>query len=131
MISKYLFNSRVSVSRPRVEVSDGILTTSWFDVDGMEEVPCRLEVGFFRPGKDFPLPAQAGRSPDRVAVYWVAAGTDFRPGDYIRCVSGPITGSTWQIRTVPDAASGMRYLHHLEGQAVEVPGSVVAGSRVG
>lgn len=115
--------SRVRVKRPRVTMQDGILTTSWSPVSGMSDVPCRLEVGLYRPGKDQPLPIQAGRAPDRVAVYWVAPGTDFRPGDHLECVSGPVRG-VWEIKSFPDAAVGMRNLHHLEGQAVEVPGAM-------
>lgn len=129
-IGAHLMPSRVCVSRPQATMQDGILTTAWRDVPGLEEVPIRLEVGFFRPGKDFPLPPQAGRTPDRVSTYWVAAGTDLRPGDHIQCISGPVTG-TWQIRVAPDVTTGMSRLHHLEGQCVEVPPSVLAGVHSG
>jgi hypothetical protein len=128
MIGIHLMPSRVKVSRPLVSMQDGILTTAWRDVAGLEEVPIRLEVGFFRPGKDFPMPPQAGRTPDRVATYWVSPDIDLRPGDHIECVSGPVTG-TWQIRVAPDVSTSMSRLHHLEGQAVELPPSVAAGVR--
>jgi hypothetical protein len=120
--------SRVRVLRPRVSTEDGILSTSWSAVSGMESLMCRLEVGLFRPGKDQPLPIQAGRAPDRVAVVWVAPDTDLRPGDHLECVGGPVKG-TWEMRTTLDAAVAMNRLHHLEGQVVELPPSVVAGSQ--
>lgn len=123
MIGTHLMPSRVRVKRPQTSLQDGVLSTSWIAVSGMYSIPCRLEVGLYRPGKDQPLPAQAGRAPDRVAVYWVAPGTDFRPGDHLECVAGPVTG-VWEVRTFPDAAVGMRNLHHLEGQVVEVPGAM-------
>lgn len=128
MIGAHLLPSRVRVKRPRSSMQDGILTTSWVSVSDLTAVPCRLEVGLYRPGKDQPLPAQAGRAPDRVAVYWVAPGTDFRPGDHLECVSGPVVG-TWEVRTFPDAATGMIHLHHLEGQVVEVPGSMAVSGQ--
>lgn len=100
---------------------DGVLTTTFETVAGMEEIPTRLEVGYYRPGKDVPLPPQAGRAPDRVATYWVDPGTDLRPGDHLEYVSGPVPG-TWQVRTYPDRALAMVALHHLEGQCVEAVG---------
>lgn len=118
--------SRVRVSRPHSTMQDGILTASWRDVEGLEEVPIRLEVGFFRPGKDFPLPPQAGRTPDRVATYWVDSDIDLRPGDHIQCVSGPVTG-TWQIRTAPDLVTSMSKLNHKEGQAIELIPAIANG----
>lgn len=126
MIGAHLLPSRVRVKRPRMSTEDGVLSTSWYAVPGMGQLQCRLEVGLFRPGKDQPLPIQAGRAPDRVAVYWVSPGTDLRPGDHLECVSGPVTG-TWEVRTSPDSAVGMRHLHHLEGQATELPPSVALG----
>lgn len=123
VISSWLFPSIVRVLRPNPVMVDGVLTTTWQVVPGMERIPCRLEVNFYRPGRDMPLPPQAGRAPDRLAVYWVAPSTRLLPGDHLECVSGPVSG-TWQIRTLPDVAQNMRTLHHLEGQAVEVHSSL-------
>lgn len=127
MISPYLMPSIVAVMRPRMITTDGIMTASWAEVPGMERVRCRIEVGFYRPGKDMPMPVQAGRAPDRPAVYWVAPTTDVQPGDHFRCISGPVLG-TWLVRTAPDRAQGMQNLHHLEGQCIEVAPSVAQGS---
>lgn len=123
-IPSRLMPSHVKVWRPQVSMQDGILTTAWISVSGLEDVRCRLEVNFYRPGKDAPLPIQAGRAPDRACVYWVDPGTDFRPGDHLECVSGPVFG-VWRVQTRPDSAVSMRYLHHLEGQAIEVHSSIV------
>lgn len=127
MISAYLLPSTVTILRPAATTTDGILTAQWTPVAGMTRVRCRIEVGFYRPGKDMPMPVQAGRAPDRPAVYWVAPGTDIQPGDHLQCVSGPVLG-TWLVRTAPDRAQGMSNLHHLEGQCVEVAPSVAQGS---
>lgn len=124
MVPDHLMPSRVKVWRPKVTTQDGILTTSWVSVSGLDEVRCRLEVNFYRPGKDVMLPVQAGRAPDRVGVYWVDPGTDFRPGDHLECVSGPVEGF-WRVGTKPDVALSMSSLHHLEGQVVEVHSSIV------
>lgn len=130
MISLYLMPTTVSVLRPQALMRDGILTSVWVPVAGMERVRCRIEVGFYRPGKDMPMPVQAGRAPDRVAVYWVAPGTDLKPGDHMQCVDGPVPG-TWQVRTAPDRAVNMARFHHLEGQCVEVAPSVAQGAIAG
>ena len=121
MISDWLLPSRVRVLRPASVFVDGILTTTFEPVAGMESVPVRLEVGFYRPGKDMPLPVQAGRAPDRVATYWAAPGSDFRPGDHLEAVAGPVTG-TWQVRAYPDQALDTCSVHHVEGQCVEALG---------
>ena len=130
MIPRWMFPSRVQILRTRSDLVDGVLTVTFEPVlglaaaelvDGVEVVPMRLEVGFYRPGKDAPLPVQAGRAPDRVAVYWCFPETDVRPGDQLRMVSGPVIGS-WHVRTYPDRAIDMNKLHHLEGQCVEMIG---------
>jgi len=121
VISGWLLPSRVRVSRPATSFEDGVLTTTFEPVVGLESVPVRLEVGFYRPGKDQPLPVQAGRAPDRVATYWAAPGVDLRPGDQMEAISGPV-GGVWQIRTYPDQALDMASVHHIEGQCVEALG---------
>lgn len=72
---------------------------------------------------------QAGRTPDRPAVYWVDPSSDIQPGDHLECISGPVVG-VWEVRTSPDRAQNMRNLHHLEGQAIEVHQAVVGGMQV-
>jgi hypothetical protein len=127
MISTWLLPSLVRVLRPRAVMVDGVLESTWVEVAGLTRLNCRIEVNFYRPGKDMPMPIQAGRAPDRVAVYWVAPGTRLQPGDHLECVSGPIIG-TWQVRTAPDRAQNMRHLHHLEGQCIEVAPSIASGA---
>ncbi len=127
MITPWLLPSTVRLLRTQSQLVDGVLTSIWAPVPGMERIRCRIEVGFYRPGKDMPMPVQAGRAPDRPAVYWCAPGTDLRPGDHMECLEGPVLG-TWQIRTAPDRAQNMRHLHHLEGQCIEVAPSVASGA---
>lgn len=127
MIGAHLLTSRVRVLRPQASMQDGILTMVWKAVVGLEDVAMRFDVGLFRPGKDFPLPPQAGRSPDRVAVYWAPPSVDIRPGDHLECISGPVAG-TWQVRVAPDQSTNMNQLHHIEGQCIELPRQVAAGA---
>jgi len=94
--------STVRVLRPRAVMVDGVLESTWSEVPGLTRIRCRIDVNFYRPGKDMPMPIQAGRAPDRVAVY-----------------------------TAPDRAQNMRHLHHLEGQIVEVAPSVASGALSG
>lgn len=130
MIPNVMMPSRAQVLRPQSDMVDGVLTLTMVPVEGLvaaeivggvEVIPLRMEVGFYRPGKDQPLPVQAGRAPDRVAVYWCAPGTDLRSGDHLEMVSGPVVGS-WHLRAYPDRVIDMGSLHHLEGQCVEVVG---------
>lgn len=130
MIPRIMMPSRARVWRPQSDMVDGVLTLTMVPVvglvaaevvEGVEAIPLRVEVGFYRPGKDQPLPIQAGRAPDRVAVYWCTPGTDLRPGDHLEMIEGPVVGS-WHLRAYPDRAIDMSFLHHLEGQCVEVVG---------
>lgn len=121
MIPLWLMPSRVKVFRPQSAMVDGVLTVTMEAVDGLDVVPMRLEVGLYRPGKDQPLPIQAGRAPDRVAVYWCSSEVDLRPGDHLEMVVGPVTGS-WHVRNYPDRVGDLATLHHLEGQCIEVVG---------
>lgn len=127
MITPWLMPSTVRVWRSSPKMVDGVMSSSWAVVPNLASVRCRIEVGFYRPGKDIQLPVQAGRAPDRPAVYWCAPGTDLRPGDQMECVSGPVSG-TWEIKTLPDQAQNMRRLHHLEGQCIEVAPSLSASA---
>lgn len=123
MIPNHLLPSYVKVTRAVTQRVDGVMTASWQPVAGYERLRCRIEVGFYRPGKDAPLPVQAGRAPDRPAVYWFNPGVDLRPGDHLECVAGPVTG-VWELKTFPDQAVGMGRLEHIEGQAIEVSGTL-------
>jgi hypothetical protein len=130
VISDRLMPSWVRVLRPRATMQDGVLSATWFAVPGQESVRCRIEVSFYRPGKDMPMPLQQGRAPDRVATYWLHPGTDLQPGDRLECIDGPVLG-VWEVRTAPDRTINMTSLHHLEGQLIEVAPSVASGALSG
>jgi hypothetical protein len=94
---------------------------------------CRLDLSFLRPGKDQPLPAVAGRAPDRTGVCYFDLATDTNgvplvvSGDRLQCVAGPIFG-TFDIRLIPDVAQDLIGAHHVEVQVVEVSQQLKPGS---
>lgn len=115
----HLMPEVVDIFRGVTVTRDGIRTVEYQLVSGQTDVPCRLDVGFLRPGKDAAPPVQAGRVPDRVAVYFLELGTDLRAGDQIRSTSGPV-GGWWAVRSGPDVVVGFALANHLEGQVIEV-----------
>ncbi len=130
---RHLYNSRVDVLRLfEGEFQFGTLTQSYAKlttvVDPVLGVPgelqCRLDMQWVRPGKDQPVPVQAGRAPDRVGLLFCDYGVDLRAGDRIRPTAGPITG-VFEIRVVPDAAVDYSFAHHIEVQIIEVAQSLV------
>jgi hypothetical protein len=94
---------------------------------------CRLDLSFLRPGKDQPMPAVAGRAPDRTGVcYFDLAADDngaplVKASDRLQCVAGPIFG-TFEIRIIPDVAQDLTGAHHVEVQVVEVSQQLKPGS---
>jgi hypothetical protein len=94
---------------------------------------CRLDLGFIRPGKDFPAPLVAGRAPDRVGVCYYdlmtnAAGQPLvQSNDRLLCVQGPVYGE-FEVRLVPDVAIDYAYAHHVEVQVIEVAKQTGLGS---
>lgn len=106
---------------------DGAPTLTWTKITGQPdatlavagELLCRIDLNFQRPGKDAPMPAVAGRAPDRIGVMYLDATTVIKAGDRVRALTGPVTG-TFEIRTIPDPAIGYSAAHHMEVQVVEV-----------
>ncbi len=124
---RHLYHSRVEVRRLDGEYVNGTLTQVWKKVDTVldpllgvpGELMCRLDLNFVRPGKDQPMPIQAGRAPDRIGLMFFDTTDDIKAGDMLHTVAGPVTG-TFEIRVIPDPAVGFAAAHHMEVQIVEV-----------
>lgn len=115
----HLYSSRVEVLRLSMFDGGGYPVYRYTVVEGMESLPCRLDLNFVRPGKDQPMPAEAGRTPDRVGLMFCSTDSGIRSGDRLRAVSGPVEGM-FEIRVVPDVAVDYSSGHHMEVQVVEV-----------
>lgn len=120
----HLFNSRVAVYRLDGTATDGILSTSWLPVTGLEYVKCRLDIGLLRPGKDQPMPVEAGKAPDRIGVLYCLPAIGIKAGDRIIAVPNdygllPVEG-TFEIKIIPEPTQAFAFIHHIEVQVVEV-----------
>jgi hypothetical protein len=124
---RHLFNCRVEVLRLSGDMAYGTPTLSWSKITDIVdtvlgapgEMMGRLDLTFQRPGKDVPMPVVAGRAPDRIGL-WICSVTDqLKAGDRLRIISGPTTG-TFELRAIPDPASGYTAAHHMETQVIEV-----------
>jgi len=122
---EHLFNSVVRVEELRQTQEDGVVTTDWRPVEGLEALPCRLDLNFVRPGKDI-LPAPvAGKAPDRIGVLFTFAHAPLKAGHRLTAIPHPDTGAfpvqgTFEIRVVPDQAIAFAVAHHIEVQIIEV-----------
>jgi hypothetical protein len=137
-----LYRSKVQVLRltPSLTAQGG-MSVAWNPlsvvIDRTLDQPgymwCRLDLGFIRPGKDFPAPLVAGRAPDRVGVCYYDPVTNtsgvplVQANDRLVCVEGPIFG-TFEVRLVPDVAQDYVGAHHIEVQVIEVSKQVQPGS---
>lgn len=120
----HFYNSTVRVEELKSSVQDGVATTTWVPVAGLEKVKCRLDLNFVRPGKDI-LPAPvAGKVPDRIGILFTSSGMPLKAGQRVVAIpdkfgSIPVKG-TFEIRVVPDEAIGFSDAHHIEVQIIEV-----------
>lgn len=134
MTLAHMYNSRVSVRRMKSSAEDGAPVFSWKPEPGLQYVACRIDMGFLRPGKDAPMPIEAGKAPSRVGVLFADSFCGLIAGDRVTCVANdfgqtPVTG-TFEIRVPPDEAQGYSATHHLEVQVIEVAQQILAGERV-
>lgn len=116
----HLFASTVKVQRQQMTVADGRTPRhDWVDQPApLNQVKCRLDLLFVRPGKDV-LPAQeAGVARDRVGIMFCSAAVPILAGDRIVATAGPVSG-TFEIRNIPDRAQDYSSAHHIEVQIVE------------
>lgn len=124
---RHLYNSRAEVLRLSGALVLGTPTLTWSKISdtpdtvlGVEgELMCRLDLNFVRPGKDQPMPVEAGRAPDRIGVLFYSVTDALKAGDRVRMLAGPITG-TFEVRVIPDPAVAYAAAHHMEVQVVEV-----------
>jgi hypothetical protein len=137
-----LYQSLVQVYRLKMKIVSGTPTLTWSVIpdvcDPFVAIPgqmmCRLDLGFIKRG-DMPMPVTAGRAPDRSGTVFfdVSVNPDtgapyVLAGDRLFCVAGPITG-TFEIRTIPTAATALVGAHHVEVQVFEVAQSIAKGSQ--
>ena len=123
---RHLFASRVAILRQTGVFTFGSPNLSWTKIDDIcdpflgvpGEMMCRIDIGYFRPGRDFPAPVNAGRAPDRVGLLVYSFTEAVKGADRIECIDGPITG-TFEIRSIPEVAVGFSTAHHIEVPIVE------------
>jgi hypothetical protein len=124
---RHLFNSRVEVLRLTGVLQAGTPTLSWNTITDVVDpylsapgqLMCRIDLQFLRPGRDQPMPAVAGRAPDRVGVLFLSITDALKAGDRIHTLTGPVTG-TFEVRAIPDVAAQFADGHHMEVQIIEV-----------
>lgn len=124
---RWLFNTRLEVTRLSLEMVKGVPQQTWQKLDVIVdpflgvpgEMMCRIDLQYQRPGKDLPMPVVAGRAPDRVGVMFLDATDQIRSGDRFRCLQGPVQG-VFEIRVMPDPAQAYSLAHHMEVQIIEV-----------
>lgn len=125
MSISHLLNSRIMVRRLSLITEDGraemIYTNQPYPLN---YVPVRLDLTFLRPGKDVPMPVEAGKTPDRIGICFAETNSGLRAGDRITAITNdygviPVPG-TFDIRVIPDVAQDFFGGHHVEIQIVEV-----------
>jgi hypothetical protein len=130
-----MLHSVVEVQRLSVTSKDGQTLFDWqvannTDGNPMSWVPCAIDTMYVRPGKDIPMPIEAGKAPDRTGLFICMPGWDIRSGDRLKTKPNafgqqPIRG-TFEIRTIPDQIVGYAGdVHHVEVQVVEVAQAVL------
>ncbi len=124
---QHLFNSVVKVRRMVTVPTDGVVVREWQDVttDGLNYVPCRIDLNFIRPGKDDPAPLNAGGAQDRYGILFCGAYVPLKAGDRIVTIPNrygklPIEGS-FEIKSIPDKAIDFSDAHHIEVLVFEIP----------
>jgi hypothetical protein len=123
-VISHLYNSVVKVLRPSTTNVDGMMRIDWVPVGApLNAVPCRLDLTFLRPGKDAPMPTEAGKAPDHVGVMFCASTVAIKAGDRVQAIPNskgviPVPG-VFEIRQIPDQAVAYSAQHHIEVQIVE------------
>lgn len=120
---EHLYMSTVAVERIQLTSEDGQAVMDYDVVEGLERVPCRLDLNFIRPGKDIPAAPVAGKAPDRMGLMFCDTYWDIRGGDRVKTVINadgkmPVSG-TFEIKVIPDMAIDYDSAHHQEIQVVE------------
>lgn len=124
---RWLYHTRVEILRLNLDMVNGAPQQTWQKLDVIVdtylgvpgEMMCRIDLGYQRVGKDMPMPAVAGRAPDRVGLMVFDPSSQILSGDRFRCLAGPIQG-TFEIRAMPDVAAAYALAHHMEVQIIEV-----------
>lgn len=124
---RHLFSTRAELLRLVMDLTNGVPDYTWQRVDDIVdpflgvpgELMCRIDLQFQRPGKDQPMPVIAGRAPDRVGLMFCSPTDQILSGDRLHFLDGPVQG-TFELRVMPDPASGYSGAHHMEVQIIEV-----------
>jgi hypothetical protein len=111
-------------------IQDGAPTYSWIQRSEIldpyadpGELWCRLDLNFLRPGRDAPMPVEAGVVPDRVGVLFCDYTENLKAQDRVVTIAGPVTG-TFEIKATPDVAIGFSQAHHIEVAITEISQSL-------
>lgn len=129
----HLFDSRARLERQSAgRLPNGQIGTGWFQVEvegdpimseRLTYLPCRIDVGFYRPGKDVPPAINAGAEPDRMAVVYVEPDIPVMAGDRVVTVpdeyGNEVVHGVFELKVSPDLGHGYDDIHHKEFQAVE------------
>lgn len=117
---RHLFISTGHIERLSRTMVNGAAQMTWSPVSDpqLQNIKCRLDLNFLRPGKDAPAPYEAGKAPDRIGLMFCDI-LPIRAGDRFVADSGPVMG-TFEIHSNPDTTITMRPTgHHMEIQIVE------------
>lgn len=97
---------------------DGLTTASWDIKDAQENIPCFLDLGFIRPGRDPVWTPETQTAQNRSGVLFLPPHSTATPGNRVKMIKGP--GGTFMIDSDIDEAWTPHKLHHLECHVVEV-----------
>lgn len=127
-----MFNSVVRVERLQLTQTDGMAEMSWSQATDpdpetnrkLQWLPCRIDMMFVRPGKDYIPAPEAGRAPDRYGVLFTDVYGPLKAGDRIVTIPDEYgllaVNGTFEIRVMPDKPMDFSGEHHIEVQIVEV-----------
>lgn len=124
---RHLYASLVQVTELVQTRVNGSATYAWSPVTAMVDpiwgVPgqlkCRIDLQFIRPGRDAPMPIQAGRAPDRQGILICDVNPNLKAGQRVTAIDGPVTG-VFELRETPDPIVGFSLAHHIEVGLIEV-----------
>jgi hypothetical protein len=118
-----MLKQRCTVKRLMDTSINGYSTFGWVDVE--TNVPCFLDLGFLRMGKDPMWTPEAGRPSDRTGVWFGMPKANVMSGDQIVMTKGP--SGTFQLEGAVDQVWRPQDFHHLEIGVKEVGRPIAQG----
>lgn len=140
-----LYNSVVRVERPVLTLPFGGGDPELSYVQAHDDDPlldyllgyleCRIDLLYFRPGKDVPSPIGAGGAQPRTGVLFCDPDVPLRAGDRLVTIDNgdgvqPVSG-IFEMRNKPDYAMGFHGAHHIEVQIIESGQVKIADAWIG